>query len=270
MTFIRNHLGLILPLFAILFSLEYLLVFDRVVHTYENRLKEQFTVIVVADRGVDPVALKNASVLVGSVEKVDAAAVLKRLRRQISEANLEKLKAVLPVFYTVKLRRYPDSKRLEKLKEELTGVKGVRRVQVFENVHDRIYGMLIFMKSNFYVFATLIALIGSLLILKQMVVWQLEHSERMQIMALFGAPVWLRSGVLFRLAFVDALIALLLAAGLMFYLTGESHVLTILQEMHIDPATLLHLDDLTLLAATAFGLSLFSALWVVMRFKEEI
>ena len=44
-------------------------------------------------------------------------------------------------------------------------------------------------------------------------IWQFQHLERMNIMALFGAPVWLRSAVLFRLSIVDAIIASLLVIG---------------------------------------------------------
>ncbi|WP_457596615.1 cell division protein FtsX [Hydrogenimonas sp.] len=270
MTFVRNHLGLILPLFAILFALEYLILFDRVVERYEKGLTEQYAVIVVADKGVKPAAIRNASVLVESVEPVDATEILERIRRQISRENVEKIRKVLPLFFSVKLRRYPSKARLERFERELLAVPGVKRVQVFEKVHDKLYGMLLFMKRSFYVFAVLIGLIGALLVMKQMALWQLEHRERMQIMALFGAPVWLRSGVLFRLAVVDALIAVVMVAGSLFYLMEEPYVVSTLRQMGIPPATLLRADDLLWLLAAGLGIALFSALWVVLRFREEL
>ena len=270
MTFVRNHLGLILPLFAILFAVEYLMVFDRVVKAYESKLQEQYTVIVVAEKGSDRMAIRNADVLIGNVEKVDARRVLRRIRKQIDPKSLAKLQNVIPEFYTLKLRDYPDRKRLDRMKRNLMKVSGVKKVQVFEKIHDRLYAMLLFMKTNFYVFAGLIGAIGFLLVFKQMVIWQLEHRERMQIMALFGAPVWLRSGVLFRLAVVDAFIALVAVVGSMYYIVHESRVKEILSEMDVDASLLLRMDDLGVLAAVGFGISLFCALWVVMRFKEEI
>ena len=270
MTFVKNHLGLILPLFAILFAIEYLLVFDRVIENYETGLKEQYTVILVADKSVDAERIKRANPMIRSVEPVDAQSVLLRLRKQMSKESLEKLKAIIPAFYTVKLRHYPDRKSLERLQRNLRDVEGVRRVQIFEKVHDRLYAMLLFMKSNFYVFGILIGLIGFLLVMKQMVIWQLEHKERMQIMALFGAPVWLRSGVLFRLAFVDALMSIALVSGGMFYLMSEEHVKEVLAEMGIDGAVLLHYDDIAYLAVVGFGIAFFCATWVVVRFREEL
>ncbi len=269
MTSIKNHLGLILPLFAILFAIEYLRVFDRVVESYESRLQAQYTVIVVADKNVTASELRNASVLVASARKVDPSHILNRLRQQISRGELQTIKKVLPAFYLLKLRHYPDKKRLEKLKKELMALRGVKKVQVFEKEHDRLYEMLLFMKSNFYIFAALIALIGFLLVMKQMMIWQLEHSERMRIMALFGAPVWLRSGVLFRLALVDASVALISVVGAVYLFLSDSKVRGMLDEMAIDSSVLLQIDDLAWLASAGFGIAFFCALWVVLRFKEE-
>ncbi len=270
MTFVRNHLGLILPLFAILFAIEYMLVFDRVLKNYETRLQEQYTVIVVADKKVDVSRIEKANPLVKSVEPVDSESVLRRIRKQISKENIEKIKAIVPAFYTLKLLHYPDKKSLEKLRRDLLDIKGVKRVQIFEKVHDRLYAMLLFMKSNFYIFGAMLGLIGFLLVMKQMVIWQLEHKERMQIMALFGAPVWLRSGVLFRLAFVDALIAIALVATGMLYVMSDTRVKEVLDEMGIDGSLLLRFDDLAYLAAAGFGIALFCATWVVVRFREEL
>ncbi|BDY13894.1 cell division protein FtsX [Hydrogenimonas cancrithermarum] len=266
---VRNHLALILPLFAILFAVEYLLVLERVVQAYENRLKEQYSVIVVADRSVKSDTIGRVNGLIENVEPVDAEKVLMRIRKQVSKESLEKLQAVMPAFYTVKLRRYPDKKSLERLKNDLLSLEGVKRVKVFEKVHDPLYAMLAFMKSNVLVFAILLGITGFLLIIKQMYIWQLEHKERMQIMALFGAPVWLRSGVLFRLAIVDAIISLLLAGAMTLYLMTNSTVRSFLYEIDMRVDSLVGFDDFGLLAAVALGMALMCAFWVVVRFKEE-
>ncbi|WP_201353425.1 FtsX-like permease family protein [Hydrogenimonas urashimensis] len=270
MTFVRNHLGLILPLFAILFAIEYMLIFDRIIKDYETRLQEQYTVIVVAEKSLDPESIKGANPLVKTVEPVDSKSVLMHIRKKISEENLKKLQTIVPAFYTLKLVRYPDKKSLDKLRRDLLNIKGIKRVQIFEKVHDRLYAMLLFMKSNFYIFGAMLGLISFLLVMKQMLIWQLEHKERMQIMALFGAPVWLRSGVLFRLAFVDALIAVLLALSGMLYLISEPRVKEALAEMGINGALLFHYDDVLYLASAGFGIALFCATWVVVRFREEL
>ncbi len=266
---VKTHLALILPLFAILFGIEYLMVFDRIVSSYETKLNAEYSLIVVADKTVKSNDIGHADTLIDRIETVDAENILRRIRQETSAKNMEKIKSIMPLFYSVKLRRYPDRSSLQRLKEELMAIKGVKSVHMFEKTHDPLYAMLTFMKGNFSVFALLLALVGLLLIVKQMYVWQLEHRERMQIMALFGAPVWLRSGVLFRLAIVDAFIALFLIVTGMFYLVSRSDILAFLQEIDVDPARLFSFDDVVLLAAVGFGTAILSALLVVMRFKEE-
>ncbi len=266
---IRHHLALVLPLFAILFSIEYLLVFDRITDNYEKRLKENYSVILVADKSVKLSDISHSDTLIESVEPVDTETVLKRIKGSMNEESLEKIKEVMPLFISVKLRRYAESGRMERLKRELLSIKGVRDVHIFEKVHDRLYAMLLFMKTNFYLFGLFLGVISFLLMVKQMTIWQFEHKERMQIMALFGAPVWLRSGVLFRLAIVDAFLALAAVVAAMIYLVIDSKVESIVKSMGADPSLLLHFDDLAVLAAASFSIALFAAAWVVIRFKEE-
>jgi cell division transport system permease protein len=266
---IKNHLALILPLFAILFAVEYLQIIDRVVKMYEDHLKTEYTIIVVTETSVLPGTIQQVSPLIDKVEFVDAEQVLMRIRQQISQESLEKLQSVMPLFYTITLRRYPDQKSLEELRKSLMALHGVKRVQMFEKVHHPLYTMLMFLKANVKVFALFFGVVGFLLILKQMYVWQLEHQERMQIMALFGAPVWLRSGVLFRFAVIDSLIALAMIAGLVFYLQADHRVVALLSDMNIDVTRLVLLQDFVQLAGVALGTALLCAFWVVARFKEE-
>ncbi|BBG66073.1 cell division protein FtsX [Hydrogenimonas sp.] len=265
----RHHLALILPLFAILFSVEYLLVFDRITGSYETRLKENYSLILVADRSVKLSDLSHCDTLIEKVEPIDAQKVLRKIKGDMQSIDLEKIKAIMPLFFSIKLKRYADGRRVEKLKSELLSIDGVKDVHIFEKVHERLYAMLLFMKSSFTVFGALIGVISLLLLMKQMTIWQFEHKERMQIMALFGAPLWLRSGVLFRLAVTDALVALILVVSAILYLANYPGVASLLEDMDLDPALLFRPDDVALLAAISFSIALLSAAWVVIRFKEE-
>ncbi|WP_456402564.1 hypothetical protein [Hydrogenimonas sp.] len=266
---IRHHLALILPLFAILFSIEYLLVFDRIIDRYETKLKENYSLILVADKSVKLSDITHCDTLIQRIEPIDAEKVLQKIKGQMARESLEKIRSIMPLFISIKLRRYADRERIDRLKSELMSIEGVKAVHVFEKVHDRLYAMLLFMKTGFIVFGTLIGLISLLLLMKQMTIWQFEHRERMQIMALFGAPVWLRSGVLFRLAIVDALFALVAVVAAMLYLVGNAEVGELLRGIGVEPDLLLKLDDIAVLAGASFAIALLSAAWVVIRFKEE-
>ncbi|WP_457592473.1 FtsX-like permease family protein [Hydrogenimonas sp.] len=266
---IRHHLALILPLFAILFCVEYLLVFDRIIDRYETDLKENYSLILVADKSVKLSDISHCDTLIRKIEPIDAESVLQKIKGQMNRESLEQIKSIMPLFISVKLRRYADRKRIERLKSELLSIEGVRDVHIFEKVHDKLYAMLLFMKTGFAVFAALIGVVSLLLLMKQMTIWQFEHRERMQIMSLFGAPVWLRSGVLFRLAVVDAFFALAAVLAVMLYLVSDSGVRELLQSIGADPDLLLKLNDIAVLAGISFAIALICAAWVVIRFKEE-
>ena len=64
-------------------------------------------------------------------------------------------------------------------------------------------------------------------------IWQFQHLERMSIMALLGAPIWLRSAVLFRLSIVDSIIAILLVNITFLYLRSNSFILETLKTLNV-------------------------------------
>jgi len=92
----------------------------------------------------------------------------------------------------------------------------------------------------------------------------------MNVMGLFGAPIWLRSAVLFRLAFFDALIASSLAFGLFTYLSLHPWVLQQFANIGIEIIMFNSTDDFILLFSVAIFLSLLLATLIVAGHKEEV
>lgn len=117
------------------------------------------------------------------------------------------LKLTLPKFYRLYLSRFPTPQEISKLQKRLEKHSSIERVEGYAQTHDTVYKLMLLFKDVVQIFSIAIAAVTSLLILKEMRLWQFQHADRMSIMALFGAPVWLRSAVLFRLAIVDAIIA---------------------------------------------------------------
>jgi len=266
---IRNHLGLILPLFAILFSVEYLTLVNKMLNIYENRLNSEYSLIIVSDSNITFSDIQQSDIIIKTVESVSVDTILDKIRQQINSKNLHKIKNIMPSFYTVKLRHYTDADRIEKLKKNLMRIKGVKNVHAFENMHDKMYEILSFFKVNISIFIIIISVISFLLVIKQMTIWQLEHYERMQIMALFGAPVWLRSTILLKLAIVDATLALMLTSGVIYYILNQPQLLSVISEFGIGDLSSLWHEDIAMLAAVSYSVALISTFWVIVRFKEQ-
>jgi len=266
---IRNHLGLILPLFAILFSIEYLMFIDRALSFYENRLNSEYSLIVVSNKKLVNSDIQQSDTLIKSVESIKIDKVLEKIQGQISSKNLHKIKNIVPFFYTVKLRHYTDADRIEELKKNLMRIKGVKSVYAFENMHDKMYEILNFFKDNILIFIAIVFLISLLLIVKQITIWKLEHYERMQIMALFGAPVWLRSTILLKLAIVDATLALIFTVGVIYYILNQPLINTLISKFGIVDTSSFWYEDILVLMAVSYSVALISTLWVIIRFKEQ-
>jgi cell division transport system permease protein len=91
----------------------------------------------------------------------------------------------------------------------------------------------------------------------------------MSIMGLFGAALWLRSAVLFRLAIVDALIASFLAFGIFVYLSSSPWVLEQFNTIGINIVIFNQVDDLLLILGVAMSISILLASLIVLGHKEE-
>jgi cell division transport system permease protein len=242
---------------------------DKILNFYEERLNSEYSLIVVSDKGVTKSDIIQSDTIIKSAELISIEKVLDKIKQQISSKNIYKIKNIVPLFYTVKLRRYTDAERIEILKKNILKINGVKSVHAFEDMHDKMYEILSFFKTNISIFIILISIISFLLMIKQMTIWQLEHYERMQIMALFGAPVWLRSTILIKLAIVDATLALLMTIGVIYYIINQPQLLSVISELGMTNISSFWHEDISMLAAISYGVALISTLWVIVRFKEH-
>ena len=119
-------------------------------------------------------------------------------------------------------------------------------------------------------FAIGIFAVTLLLILKEMRIWQFQHHERMSIMAMFGAPMWMRSAVLFRLAIVDAILASLLAIATFVYADFVKVGASQLKEIGVDVILFDPLIDSLMIIGVALSLSITLATLIVIGHKEEV
>jgi cell division transport system permease protein len=92
----------------------------------------------------------------------------------------------------------------------------------------------------------------------------------MSIMGLFGAPTWLRSAVLFRLALVDAFISSAFILLTFTYLSSSKFILKQLDNIGIDITIFDIMNDSLLLLGVSVGISLFLVVLIILGHKEEV
>ena len=218
MKFIKNHLMFILPLVTILLGIEFYLVFDRTTHSYEKGLKEGYSMLVVAKRPMELSAMKALNNHVYSSTKIKREDIVSEVAKGIKKSTKNEILAALPYFYNVGLDTYLHTDGLDKIKSDLENSKNIKKVETFGHSYSSAYRLFAFIKFTLKIFIGFMAVVSLFLIIKQMEIWKYAHKERMQVMEIFGAPLMLRSGILFKVAILDAFIATVITTLVFLYI----------------------------------------------------
>jgi len=262
---LKNHISLIIPLFAILFAVEFYLIIDRVIQRYESRLADDYSIVVVSDEPLELAALKERVPKTASIEEINASQVVERLKKEGVRLDYKELQKFMPKFYRVRLDSFPAKEELVQVRREYKKLKGVQRVETFVRSHEQIYRFLLFVKRISKLFLAIIFITSVMLVFKQIEVWNLEHQERMYIMALFGAPLWMRTAMLIKLSVIDTLISALLVYGIYWYMitSGLFGDLLGIDAPLVEPGEIFR--DLGFLILVGLGISLVNVILVSSR-----
>jgi len=267
---IKNHLSLVIALLSILFSMQIFLITDRSIDAYKKNLADNYSVIVVSQKRLSNSDIMGINKIISNVEELSPDTIIKRFNSDIQSVNLELLKLTLPKFYKLNLAYYPSPKELKKLTSNLLHNPSISKVEDFSYSHDTTYKLLLLFKDVVSIFAVVVLVVTVLLIFKELRIWQYKHNERMSIMGLFGAAVWLRSAVLFRLAIVDALIASFLAFGIFMYISSSEWILQQFNTIGIEIVIFNPLEDFLIIIGVAISISTLLASLIVLGHKEEV
>ncbi|WP_373034473.1 cell division protein FtsX [Sulfurimonas sp.] len=266
----KNHLSLVVALLSILFSIQIFIIVDRSIEAYKENLSNNYAVIIVSQKKLSDEAIFDINDMISNVSELSAESVIKRLNSGINKKNIELLKLTLPKFYKLGLAYYPSPKEIKRLRKDLLKNSSIKKVEDFSHNHDTTYKLLLLFKNVVLIFAVVVLIVTILLIFKELRIWQFKHSERMSIMGLFGAPVWLRSAVLFRLAIVDAIIASVIAFSIFMYISTSLWVQEQFNNIGINVVIYDLINDSALLFGAAMGLSILLASLIVLGHKEEV
>jgi len=217
MKFIKNHLMFILPLMAILLGIEFFLVFDRTTNSYAKSLREGYSMFVVSKEAMNLEDFQGLNKHIISLEAIERENILSDVMKDMSENTNKEIIKSLPYFYNLSLDAYLNNSGLEEIKKSLEEDARVKKVETFGSSYNSSYRLFSFIKFTLNIFIFFMAVVSLFLIIKQMEIWKYAHKERMQIMEIFGAPLMLRSGVLFKVALFDAFFATILVSAVFFY-----------------------------------------------------
>ena len=142
------------------------------------------------------------------------------------------------------------------------------KAELFSKTHSKVYRLLLLLKKSILFFGSLLGILSVLLMVKQVEVWHLQHSKRMEIMSYLGAPSWMKNKILFKLAFIDSIIASSIVIVGMLYILQSPELHSLVASLEINALAFNPLSDLLALLGISITISILSAVVVIMRQKD--
>ena len=266
---IKNHLSFIIPLFVLLFAIQFSTMLERGIQKYETHLAGEYTIVVVSKLPLNQQSIQKIIPSIKTIEEIKKDKYIEKLKSDITKADLVYLRANLPKFYTLKLNALPDTKTLKQISIKLNKIKGVTKVETFKKTFNKFHQFLKMSKMASIFFTLFIFIISFMLIVKQMEIWSLEHNRRMYIMGLFGAPFWMKSASLYKSVIIDALIAAVLVAIVFLLLPNIANLQSIKNDLGIDLSNFSFLGDLFKLIIISLVISVVSVTTIILKQKHS-
>lgn len=264
MKYLKNHIFLIVALVSILFSIETYFVFNKIVSTYEEKIAKNYTMIVVSKTKIEKLDFKN----IAKIEQIDIKNSLENIKKQFKNFDIDKLKNNLPYFYKLHFKKFPTPMELKKIETKLLANPNIKKVESFRQNQNQVYNLLLIIKLITTIFMVIILFISFLLITKQLEVWRFEHSERMYIMELFGAPFWFRSALLLKLAILDSMISIVIIFGIIEYILNSDMYKNLLTQLSITIDVNIFMD-LAIFFFIALFISLVATFIVIFTKRDD-
>jgi len=260
MNYLKNHVTLVLALISIMMSIFIYRVFLQIFTKYKENIIDNYSIVIVSNKKIDKLNLNKIEEII----PIDITENLKKLQKEYKNINFKGIK--IPYFYRIKLNSLLSPKELNNFKEKLLKTGYITRVMTKSSTQTKIYNLLMFIEITSKTFMFLITILGFLLIIKQLEVWRLEHSERMYIMELFGAPIWFQGASLFKIALIDSVISLFGSLILMLTITHSDIFQQIIKDLNII-FSCNYFKEIILLFTISLAISLISTIIVVIGKK---
>ena len=194
--------------------------------------------------------------------------IAKEVTSGMQDAALAAIMKDLPFFYRVHLTSYMSLEDLKKIRSKLKGVDGILNVEIFgENYHSK-HTIFRLVKMLLNIFIVMLFIVSIMLVVKQMQVWQLAHRNRMKIMEVFGAPMMLRSGILFKVAIIDAIIATILNIIIFIFIKNSWSQKSDIDFIKDNQELLFNISDFFIQFSTAIVIVAISVIIVAMNTRE--
>ncbi|ETD27381.1 FtsX-like permease family protein [Helicobacter canis] len=257
MNSIKQHFFLILPLLALLFSLESFLLINRAIISKEDKLLQNYSIVIASKKKLSLEIIQQNIPEALSLEPIDPSFILDKIRSNMNNEDFENIKKELSLYYTLKLDSFPNQRRLNAIESTLNKIPNIIKTESFAKTHNQAYRLLFLVKFSIQTFALILAVLSVLLMIDQIRIWHFEHSKRMQIMNYLGASLWMRNSFLLKGAINDAIIAAIVVSVGFLYFSTTAAAREMMEALEVSGEVFSFVYDFGILLAASIGTCLF-------------
>lgn len=209
MNLFKTHIGFIFTLLLMSFCFHFHYFIKELSKNYEQELNKDYSVVLVSEQEIQAVDLNHIKHF-ASLQNLSTEEILNKFKKDISEKNLASLKAKLPNFYSIKFNKFMSQNEINQIKKQLLKIPNVLKVETFSKTHIKIYKLLKIV--DFISLASLIftSILSIFVFIKQIKIWEFEHSNRIYILSIFGANFFQRASIMLKVVFLDNIICSIL------------------------------------------------------------
>jgi cell division transport system permease protein len=245
------------------------MVADRILETYQKKLSSDYSIIIVANTKISMDLIDDNINNIQSLKIIETNDILQNLEKTISKPNLSLLKTSLPYFYKLQLNNLPTKTELSNIERELLRLPVISKVETFEKTHNKIYQMFQLNKSIISFFAILLIFISSFLIFKQIQVWQYQHLERIKIMSLFGASLYMKSKSLITSSVINSFISSFAVSIFFIWLSFNKSIKQFLDDLGISSLEFNFFPDFLYLLLLSLTVSAIILVMILLRQNDD-
>lgn len=260
MSYLKSHVTLILALSSILLTIFLFTIFNKILKLYEKNIVNNYSLVIVSTSKIENLNYEE----IDSIKQIDISKQIEKMKQEYKNIDFSKID--LPYFYKLKLKKFPSPSELQIITQKLKNKPFIKRILTHSSSQEKIYNLLMLLKTITKTSMIITSILGFLLIIKQLEVWKLLHSERMYIMELFGAPFWLKGAALFKIAIIDSIFAILITLAIIYFITHSIIFSHLIQSLNIS-LEINYLQIFSYLFIISFSISLISSIIVVMSKK---
>ena len=215
----RSLLSFTIPLIAILLSYSIYIIVDKVMISYKQSINNDYTIVVVSSKKQTINTFE--SINIKTLKHLSKDQIINNLKENLSPKSIELLYEQLPYFYKVSLFDFPSSKKLQVIKQKITSIDGILKVEIFSKNHDTIYSILTMTQTIIYALFIIIIIFSVLLLSKHIKIWFFEHTQRITIMRLHGASNIYCAMPLIKLSILSAIVSSIIVLLLTYYVLNN-------------------------------------------------